>query len=496
MALTLAKSPDFLTTGTAFAQGRIFGFTVSQWLAMRMEVNEKLLTEEELHSAFDLLRKLTPEHELSQFAPLGQAAVYTTLVTLWMLTLQRLGGGLSLTAAVKLVHESGKHLLPDNKRVREGTLSRSSGAFSEARARLPLKAAELFANRICQSLVERSPSWFGEQRAYIVDGTTVTLAPTDELSKAFPPATNQHGVTVWPVLQMLVAHELQSGCALVPEFGAMYGEENTSEAKLAAALAKRLPPRSLVMADSGFGIFSVADAMVGRGHDILFRLTKSRYQAIVRKAERLETTETSTTHRLRWTPSGKDRLTNPNLPTDAAIDVILHNIELPSGDFLMLVTTLPWTGHEAAEGYSCRYDVEHDIRDLKVTMRLEKIRAGSQEMVRKEILCSVVAYNLVLEFRREAAKIAKLPPRRLSFTGVWNTFEICLLHKAPCTFSQWRERYAKALKIASTDKLPNRPNRSYPRTAHPRRPKSTKFMQNACADNPKNTGVPFKPPPK
>ena len=462
-----------------------------------MEANEKRLTETELHSAFELLRKLTPEHELFQFAPLGPAAVYTTLVTLWMLTLQRLGGGLSLAAAVKTVLESGQNLLPDNKRVREGTLSKNSGAYSEARRRLPLQAAELFASRICQSLIERSPSWFGEQRAYLLDGTTFTLSPTSEISKAFPPATNQHGVTVWPILLMLVAHELQSGCALIPELGAMYGQENTSEAKQAAAIAQRLPPRSLVMADSGFGIFSVAYAMVVQRHDILFRLTKSRYTAMIRNAELLETTATSTTHRLCWIPSDSDRLKNPHLPADAALDVILHRIELPSGDILMLATTLPWTSREAAEGYSRRYDVEHDIRDLKVTMRLEKIRATSPEMVRKEVLCSVVAYNLVLEFRREAAKIAKLPPRRLSFTGVWNTFEICLLHQPPCPLSEWLERYERALKMASQDKLPNRPNRSYPRKAHPRAPKSTKFMKKkAPAEKSNNTDAPVKPKPK
>jgi hypothetical protein len=497
MALTLTKRRAFATTGTPFAPGEIFGFTLSQWLAMRMEANEEPPATEELHSVFELLRELTQELELSEVAaPLGRAAVYTTLITLWMLTLQRLDGGASLAAAVKLIQDSGRHLLPDNKRVREGTLSKNSGAYSEARKRLPLKVVELFASRICQSLVERSLSWFGKQRAYIIDGTTLTLSPTSELRKAFPPATNQHGETVWPVLLMLVAHELQSGCALIPELGAMYGNDNTSEAKLAAAIAKRLPPRSIAMADCAFGIFSVAHAMAGQRHDLLFRLSKSRYKAMVRKATLLEKTETSTTHRLRWAPSGKDRLTNPDLPADAAIDVILHKTELPSGDFLMLMTTLPWTSQEAAEAYSRRYDVEHDIRDLKVTMRLEKIRAGSKDMVRKEILCSVVAYNLVLEFRREAAKIARLPPRRLSFTGVWNTFEIYLMHQTPCTLPQWIERYEKALKIASNDKLPNRPNRSYARKAHPRRPKSTKFMQQASAKKPKNTDVPFKPPPK
>jgi Transposase DDE domain len=201
-------------------------------------------------------------------------------------------------------------------------------------------------------------------------------------------------------------------------------------------------------------------------------------------------------HRLRWTPSGKDRLTNPDLPADAMFDVLLHQIELESGDCLLLVTTLPYCSEQAAEAYSNRYDVEHDIRDLKVTMKLEKIRARSEAMVRKEILCSVVAYNLVLEFRREAAKIAKLPPRRLSFTGVWNTFEIYLLHQPPCAASNWLERYEQALQIAAKDKLPNRPNRSFPRKAHPRRPKSTKFMQSSSNEKNIKNQIPVKPPPK
>ena len=131
----------------------------------------------------------------------------------------------------------------------------------------------------------------------------------------------------------------------------------------------------------------------------------------------------------------------------------------------------------AADLYARRYDVEHDIRDLKVTLGVENIRAQSDEMVRKEMLCSMVAYNLVVQLRREAAIVAKLPPRRLSFTGVWNTMQSCLLHQSQCDASTWQERYAMALSMASKDKLPNRTGRSYPRRAHPKRPKSTKFMK-------------------
>ena len=278
-------------------------------------------------------------------------------------------------------------------------------------------------------------------------------------------------------MMLMVAHELQSGCALIPEFGAMYGPDNTSEARQAAAMSRRIPAGSLVLADAGFGIFSVAHAMISAGHDILFRLTKSRFKSLRREAETIRQTAHSVHYRLTWTPSPKDRQTNPDLPADARWEVALHEVELENGERLYLVTTLEVTSETAAEFYGRRYDVEHDIRDMKVSLGIENIRAKSDEMVQKELLCSVVAYNLVVQLRREAAKLANVEPRRLSFTGVWTTMQVYLLQQPPCSAVEWLERYERALRSAANAKLPNRPGRSYPRQAHPCRPKSTKFMK-------------------
>ncbi len=436
------------------------------------------LRDAELTSAVELLRKLIPEEDFPAYSlELSPATVYTTLVTLWMVTLQRLGGGSSLEAVVQEVLTHNRDLLPDNKRVREGTLSFKSGAYSRARQRLSIETVQSFAQAVSQSLIDLSPCWREGLRTYLIDGTTMTLAPTSSLIEAYPPATNQHGETVWPVMMLMMAHELVSGCALIPEFGAMYGPKRTSEAQQAAAIAGRIPTGSLVLADAGFGIFSVAWAMIGAGHDVLFRLTKSRAGALIRRAEALERTAQGRRCRLAWNPSAKDRRTNPELPAQACLEVFLHEVELENGETLYLVTTMPISSETAAEYYRRRYDVEHDIRDVKVSMGIERIRAKSDEMVQKELLCSVVAYNLVVQLRREAAKVAKVPPRRLSFTSVWTTMQICLLQQPPCTWSEWQARYQRAVQIAATHKLPNRPGRTCPRRAHPRRPKSTKFMQ-------------------
>jgi hypothetical protein len=479
MASILGNSSTLACYGTRFAHV-VEDFAIPRQFVRisTMPAVQRNISDAEFTSAIELLQRIIPTDEIEAFSlQHSPATVYTTLVTLWMLTLQRLGGGKSLEAIVKETLTHHREIFPDNKRVREGTLSHNSSAYSVARQRLPMKVVEHFTDSVVQTIIDSCPDILNDRRAFIIDGTTFKLAPTSNLREVYPPATNQHGETVWPILMLTVAHELRSGAALRPEFGAMYGPKNTSEAKQAMAIAQRIPAGSIIFADSGYGIFWVVYGMLDCGHDILFRLTKSRFKSMRRKAEQIDKREDCSRYRLHWKPSAKDRKTHPELSQDANVAVELHAIRLPNKEWLYLVTSIDLTSAQAAELYARRYDVEHDIRDLKVTLGVEKMRAQTDEMVRKEMLCSMVAYNLVVQLRREAAKVAKLPPRRLSFTGVWNTMQSCLLHQSQCNASTWQTRYAQALAMASKQKLPNRPGRSYPRRAHPKRAKSTKFMR-------------------
>lgn len=127
----------------------------------------------------------------------------------------------------------------------------------------------------------------------------------------------------------------------------------------------------------------------------------------------------------------QDCKTNPYLPADAVLNVRLHEIKLPDGEPLYLLTDLSEDATVLKGLYGKRTDVETDIRNIKVVLDMEHIRApATPAMFRKELLTSMVAYNLVIQFRRQAAKLAKVPPRRLSFTSVWNTFRILLLSRS------------------------------------------------------------------
>ncbi|MDP6718879.1 MAG: IS4 family transposase [Pirellulaceae bacterium] len=404
--------------------------------------------------------------------------VYTQAPTLALLVLQRLGGGLTLTAAVQELLQYHADLLPRNRRVEEGTLSQNNSAYNQARQKLPLQKVEAFSNAICNHLAAHSkPVWQG-RRVMILDGSTLTLPPTAELKKAFPPATNQHGESVWPVAMLMVASELSTGSVLVPEVDAMYGENNSSEAEQAERVIDRLPLDALVLADSGFGIFRVAYHCDQCDKEFVFRLTVSRFKSLKKKATLVEDEKGFRTWYLRWQPSPKDRKSNPQLPKDATIEVFVHQIELEGEKNLYLVSNVEADAASLGELYLRRYDIEFDIRDLKVTMDTENLRAKKLDTVMKELLGSVIAYNLVAQFRRQAAELANVKPRRLSFSGVWLTFQHHLLFAPSQSFESWQATYAAALVSAANRKLPNRPSpRSSPRMAHPRRPKTTKFQK-------------------
>ena len=414
--------------------------------------------------------------------------VYTQAPTLALLVLQRLGGGLTLTAAVQELLKHHRDILPRNRRVEEGTLSENNSAYTKARQKLTLQKVEAFSAAICDHLAAHSePVWRGH-RVMILDGTTITLPPTPELKKAFPPATNQHGESIWPVAMLMVASELSTGCVLTPEVDAMYGEHNSSEAAQAERIIDRLPHEALVMADSGFGIFRVAYHCQSREKKFVFRLTASRFKPLRKKATLVEDEKGFRTWHLHWQPSPYDRKNNPNLPKEATIEVFVHEIELEGNKNLYLVSNVEADAASLGDLYLRRYDIEFDIRDLKVTMDTENIRAKKLDTVMKELLGSVIAYNLVAQFRRQAAALVNVRPRRLSFSGVWLTFQHHLLYAPPQTFEQWQETYAAALVSAANRRLPNRPGpRSAPRTAHPRRPKTTKFQKSLRK---KKTGKP------
>jgi len=428
---------------------------------------------DELTEAMRRFQQLFDPATIDALQPHGPATVYTPAVVVWLMVYQRLQGNASLVAAVgellRMVREMPAKALPVNRRITEQTLSAATAAYSQARTRFDGDVANAFADTVFDTLMTATPPSWQTRRVFIVDGTTSKLASNKALRLQYPPASNQHGSGAWPILHWAVAHELASGCAVRPETGAMYGPNAVGEVTLAVRLLQRIPAKSVLMADRNFGVFAFYYPAKQAGYDLVTRLTKARFQSMVKAAK----PDGPGRWKLLWKPTQADRKNHPDWPADAAVRVSLHErtVTGPKGESqtLWLATTLRKAdGESVATLYRHRLNVESDIRDVKVALTMEDLRGHSVAMIAKELAMGMVAYNLVVQVRRLAAQRIHVEPRRLSFTGVWHLVKAILLSPDDGTLDDYESKFEAVLRWAGQRKLPNRPGRAFPRTVLPR----------------------------
>ena len=395
---------------------------------------------------------------------------------MWLLVLQRLQGGVSLERAVlELLRGLPASFWPHPcKRLRDWQqhgkpLSSHTGAYNQARQALPLSLVQQSCDRIFEQLMAEVDQSASEHapRAFILDGSSIRLAHSPELCRRYPPVSNQHGTGHWPVVRVLVAHDLHTGLAMRPEWGPIHGPDAVSEQRLLDAAIGRLPSGATVIGDANFGVFSVAYAATQTHHPVLLRLTVSRAGSMVGHRQLRDGIDRA----MVWKPTANDRKSHPDLPVDACVRgrIIVRLVQPSNGAepfLLSLFTTLSSSQEEVLELYGQRWNIETDLRTLKAALQLEHLTCSTSDMAAKEIEMGLAAYNLVRALTCQASRQSGIPPRGYSFTKVQAIVEIFAPKLAEAPDEQAaRQIFEQMMHYVQQAKLPRRKRKrpSYPR---------------------------------
>jgi DDE family transposase len=408
--------------------------------------------------------------------------VYSLQVVLWLMILQRLHAGATLAYAVQLLLQNiaTSPWSESCQRLRQRNVSSRTGAYCQARQKLPKVVCE----QVGQQIIERLQQMLGRNPTappmFVLDGSSLELEHCRELVDRYPPATNQYGKSHWPVLRIVVAHDLDTALAYPPEWGAMYGPDAVSEQQLAEQMMSRLPAESTVIADRNFGVLWMAYSAQQRGLGVLLRLTEPRARKLAGSFSEPGEREVV------WKSSRADGGKQRRIPEGATVcgRVIAARIGRgKSKSWLYLFTTLSVPWQQAVTWYGQRINIETDLRSLKRTVNLHHIHSKTCDMLAKELLIAMSAYNLVRTVMTLAARRHGLSPRQLSFSGVLNVVRaVGNAWMGASTAEPQTEQFLRVLDSAAQCTLPKRSkSRSYPRKvwnhcqAFPaRRPEKTK----------------------
>jgi hypothetical protein len=424
-------------------------------------------------AVFDLYLQLAPAELFRllqrQMGVNVRNGIYSARLVIWMMINQRLQARGTLASSVEqLVQGRFDPLLSQCKRVQEKKIALSTGGYCQARQHLP----KLLVSRSMDELIERLRSRLLEsgpqlpQRVYLLDGSSLQLEHEPELVETYPPTRNQHGKSHWPVMRIVVLHDLETGLAEHPYWGPLHGSQAVSEQALAERAMQHVPTGSVIVGDRNFGIFSTVYSAQQQGLAVVVRLTAARAQS---KALMGGPISRAGDYPKGWRPSRCDGKGQRHWPDAACVEGRVIAWRVGRGKhqkWLYLFTTLSWPAKDVVELYGRRWNIETDLRSLKQTVRLQRIAAQSADMMEKELLAAVMAYNLVRAIMFLAAQRANIDARQLSFTYACNI----VLDGYPKILAargakQQQQELDTIIDLVGRCRLPNRnKRRSFPRT--------------------------------
>lgn len=307
-------------------------------------------------------------------------------------------------------------------------ISSSTGGYCRARRRLPTK---LFWNLLhrtgnnLDSAARPEDLWFGH-RVVLIDGSGCSMPDTQANQERFPQPSGQKPGCGFPVVKFLGVISMATGASIDLEIGNLH----TNDVTLLRRLKRRpLKPGDIVLADRAFSAYS--DLFDLRREGIHFVIRSSR-PADFRRGKRLGKDD----HIIEWNkpkycPPALSKEQYASLPDTLELREIKFQIT-PRGRSartVVLVTSLldhkTYPAQELASLYHRRWEIETNFGHLKTTMKMDMLRGQTPEMVEKELLVHLIAYNLIRTIMwRSVRPDAATNPARLSFKAALQLVQV------------------------------------------------------------------------
>jgi hypothetical protein len=441
-----------------------------------MSISDKVksLRESEILPFHEILDARMVEEALAAEGVTFNERIYTPLVTLCLFLSQVLDPDHSCRAAVARLIA----WLAINGRK---PCSSENNSYCEARQRLPLGVVARLVRRTAREIDEAARAdwlWKG-RRVSLVDGTTASMPDTEKNQRAYPQSATQGIGLGFPVVRLVAIISLATGVVRDLATGPYKGKE-TGETALLRGLLDGLEAGEILLGDRSFSSYFMLAELMKRKVDALFRMHQRR-KFDFRRGRRLGCQD----HVVRWTrpdrPEWMDKGTYDQVPDQLPIRELRFRVEQPGFrvDELVLVTTMldgdEYTKEELADLFLERWDIELDLRSIKVVLQMDVLRCKSPEMVEKEIWMHSLAYNLIRGVAAKAAGGHDKLPRHLSFKGTLQTMTAFQDFLRRATPGQRQSLLQAMLRAISGHEVGDRFGRAEPR-ANKRRPKPQKFL--------------------
>ncbi len=360
--------------------------------------------------------------------------------------------------------------------------SSSTAAYCQARKKLDLPSLGAILQHTSERLQAKpGTDRLNGRRVVVVDGTGVSMPDTAENQHVWPQQSSQKPGCGFPQASICACFSLQTGALLSYEVG----NKKSHELPMLRKQWGTFKPGDIFLGDKGFCSYYDLSSFKDRGVD-----------SVITLARRLPATEAESVKVLgkddlliQWNKPVRSKASSysqedwEGLPEMLLLRQIKVTVNQPGFrvDTFYIITTLLDAEEYPASGladlYFQRWDVELFFRDIKTTMGMDILRCKTPDMVRKEILMHLIAYNCIRCLMVEAAEEKDVRVRRISFKGSVQALRQWEPHLNQAKITrQERDSLIRLLyESIAGNTVADRPGRSEPRAVK-RRPKNYQLL--------------------
>jgi len=361
-----------------------------------------------------------------------------------------------------------------------GPIDEATGAYCQARCKLPLplleslfaltsQAIQTSAPALAQTLLQGRP-------VRVADGSGTRLPDTPKNRHDYPPSKNLRAHTGLPFLRIVGLLCLASGVLLAQATGSLHA----GELRLFVSLLSHLQPKDILLGDRAYGSYIVIVLLQAIGVDLIARVPTGSRRVDFRKAKQRLALQDAL---FVWDkPSKASPLVSLQqwLGLPAQVEVRILRVRLQRRGFrtqqLTLVTTLLdaqlYPAEQIIMVHARRWRMELCLRDLKATLSMGRLSCQSPQMAKKELLMFLIAHNLLRWLIVQAAQHGNVELERISFKGSLDAFrqwtQAMAMRRGPRNHRRRAQLWEELLRTLVADALPDRPGRVEPRTVRTR----------------------------
>ena len=308
-----------------------------------------------------------------------------------------------------------------NKKRKEQQLrevSTNTASYCDARVRIPLFLIETLVDRTARMAsgnLSEDQRWCG-RRVLLVDGFVVNAPDTPENQNVYPQPHSQKPGLGFPQIRGCGAICLATGGFWDLKYGPVEGKK-TGEATLFRQMFPRFKRGDVIVGDANFECFRDLATLNAKGVDMICDKNGSRESPFQGRCKVIE----ETFKELPRPDFDKSRFTKEEweaLPATLSVRIIRCKVRGRKSEITLVTTLLDCDSYPATEIvklYKLRWECELDIRCVKSVMGMTWLSCHTPEMLERELMVYILAYNIVRITMCDAARISGQHPRDLSF---------------------------------------------------------------------------------